>query len=1390
VTRPTPAVSLQRLQLAAVCLVITLLVFTQSSGLVAADTKFDLVVTPWRFMVESVSAWDPTQAAGTLQNQAYGYLFPMGPFFWLGHLIQLPPWIVQRTWESALLVAAFLGMVRLSRLLGVKGWWPKVAAGLAYALAPRMLMEIGIISSELLPVAALPWVLIPLVRGSRGAYGGSARRAAALSGVALLFAGGTNAAATLAILPVPALWLLTRQRGPLRAALMRWWAVAVGLSCLWWAVPLVVLGKYSPPFLNWIESAAVTTSPTSLATTLRGTEHWEAYLGSGVWPAGYIFVTQRTVIFATGVVAAAGIIGIALRRTPHRLFLGGCLAIGLVLTTFGHVSSIGPLFALSERTALDGPLNAFRNVHKFDPLVRLPIAIGVGQVVAAGFARWAKREAPLVRRHGWEVDPRVTGAVAALCIAVAAIAPAVTGTLFPELHTVNEPSWWSQTADWLGHQGEGRALVVPGAAQPIYIWGSPRDDALQPVANSPWAVRDSVPLAQAGYIRLLDEIDSEFAAGEREPALSDVLARSGIRYVVVRNDLDTIASGATPLQFIYGTLDNSPHFRQVASFGPNLVSVANPGRLIDSGATTTHAAVTVFENTSWANDLALLPVSQAVSANGSADNLPDLTAAGVTPDQPVIFKPSSLPKSAGSPQELSVLTDGVRRREFGFGGINQYSDTMTATQPYQSKRAAHDYLPSPAPALSTVSYFGISDVQASSSGADATAVANISPANGPWSAIDGNTTTAWRVGDLGGAVGQWLQVDLAAAVQESRATAAFAGRGTAYPDRIRVNTSAGQLVENVIPDGSRQVIRLPNGPTQFVRLTILGIAHGNAGLAAGITELSLPSVLASRTLDVPSSGQPDLIRFTIADGERNECLTVDGTPACDPSWATAGEEDNSLDRSFDLSKGATYATSVQVRLKPGPDLDRLLDLGDPLKALASSVDTADPRQRPGAAVDGDPTTGWMARPSDLQPTLFVGTKRKHQVTGVRITPMLVGAARAPIQVQVTAGSESVDRVVPTDRVIRLPQPVRTRTVAIHVVRAALRITTSSATQTSEFLPVGIAEVALLGRHEPQPQPRSRFRLTCRDGLALMVDGQSMPMRISAPLQPALAGDAITATLCHLPGSPRSVPPSTLHLAAGPHRITLNASAVTQPQAVLLSQVGQPLRARPIALPVRALSWGSTSRSVKVHTNVAALLVVHENVNQGWQASLNGVTLAPVTVDGWQQAWVVPAGASGVVHLRFTPQAAFSTGLIGGAGAVLVLLLLTLPIPRRWRLRAGRVRSPVRALRTVVPSTVVRWSAIGLSLTLLGSLSGLIVAGALLVVDVAMPARLRDRAVAGALVIAAGATIIAETIATAASRHPLAGSAGVQLLCLVAIGVVLYSCLVGNDRAPRAGEPSQ
>jgi len=370
---PAAPLAVQRLRLACVGLGLTLLTFSQSSGLEAADTKLDLVVAPARFLRNALSIWDPTAAAGQLQDQAYGYLFPMGPFFLLGKIAALSPWVLQRSWESLLLVAAFLGVVRLSRLLCVAGFWPRVGAGLAYALAPRMLMEIGVISAELLPVAALPWVLIPLVRG---ATKGSPRTAAARSGVALLFAGGINASATIAVLPVPALWLLTRARGPRRRALISWWALAVVLACLWWAVPLFVLGKDSPPFLDWIESSAVTTASTSLVDVLRGTDHWQAFLGPRVWPGGWILVAAPAAILATTIVAALGLTGLARRATPHRLFLLSSLVLGLVLVTLGHVATVGPPFAGSVRALLDGPLDAFRNVHKFDPVLRLPIAIG------------------------------------------------------------------------------------------------------------------------------------------------------------------------------------------------------------------------------------------------------------------------------------------------------------------------------------------------------------------------------------------------------------------------------------------------------------------------------------------------------------------------------------------------------------------------------------------------------------------------------------------------------------------------------------------------------------------------------------------------------------------------------------------------------------------------------------------------------------------------------------------------------------------------------------------------------------------------------------------------------------------------------------------------------
>jgi len=49
-----------------------------------------------------------------------------------------------------------------------------------------------------------------------------------------------------------------------------------------------------------------------------------------------------------------------------------------------------------------------------------------------------------------------------------------------------------------------------------------------------------------------------------------------------------------------------------------------------------------------------------------------------------------------------------------------------------------------------------------------------------------------------------------------------------------------------------------------------------------------------------------------------------------------------------------------------------------------------------------------------------------------------------------------------------------------------------------------------------------------------------------------------------------------------------------------------------------------------------VLVVPESINPGWTARMaDNSVLAPVTVNGWQQGWVLPAGASGPVTLSFT-----------------------------------------------------------------------------------------------------------------------------------------------------------
>lgn len=251
-----------------------LLAFAQAPGLIVADTKYDLTQNPLGFLTRAAHQWSSIAPLGQVQNQAYGYFFPHGSFFAVGQLLHIPPWITQRVWWALLLLAGFWGVVRLAEALGVGNRGSRLIAAAAFALSPRVLTTLGSISSETLPMMLAPWVLLPLVRYLDGAGSYSARRAAAQSAVAVALMGAINAVATVAACLVAGLWWLAHRPNRRWWRFTLWWIPACVVAVLWWIVPLLLLGRVSPPFLDYIESSGVTTQWTSLTEVLRGTDSW------------------------------------------------------------------------------------------------------------------------------------------------------------------------------------------------------------------------------------------------------------------------------------------------------------------------------------------------------------------------------------------------------------------------------------------------------------------------------------------------------------------------------------------------------------------------------------------------------------------------------------------------------------------------------------------------------------------------------------------------------------------------------------------------------------------------------------------------------------------------------------------------------------------------------------------------------------------------------------------------------------------------------------------------------------------------------------------------------------------------------------------------------------
>lgn len=1333
---PATLITPWRARLLAWSLALVALAFAQAPGRTVPDTKLDLVVAPGEFLLRALDLWDPAGAFGQVQNQAYGYLFPMGPFFLLGSVLELPPWVVQRLWWSLVLVVAFLGVVKLLGALDIGSPWARILAGLAFALSPRMLTVLGPTSIEMWPSAMAPWVLVPLVLAVRRT-GADPRRGAALSAVAVACVGGVNAAATFAVVPMAAWWMWTAPAGPRRRSLLMWWPPLVLLGTLWWLLPLFLLGRVSPPFLDYIESISNTSFAATSADALRGTTNWVAYVDPGS-PAGGALLTDPVVILNGAVVVALGVLGLAMSDLPYRRFLVPSLLVGLALVTAGHVGATSGWQVDTVRDLLDGALSPLRNTHKFDVLVRLPLVIGLCHVVT---------------RLGGDPDGTAAGdrarslGVRVLVVAalVGATSPAWTGQLAPRGSFDEIPDHWVDTASWLEDNSRGTTLVTPAATFARYSWGRTNDEPLQALMRQPWAVRNVIPLAPGANIEMLDTVSSTLASGEGSPAFRDALRRSGIGTIVLRHDLDRGQLDTASPETVRATLLSTPGIRLAARFGPEVgggpTLVNDEGRriFVDAGRQSPRPAVEIFEVAGIASQRSVEDAAEVevlVGDAGSQLRLDELASSGGA---------SSImgPDVEGSrPSAPWTLTDGNRRREVAFGAVHRNrSGSLTESEPFRADRRVHRYDQARIEPWSTVPVLdGAAGIGASSSQSDVGARPRLDPSAGPWAAFDDDPSTAWRPNLLQGPEA-WLELDL--------------GR------RIDIGTLAivldlpqGETRELTVAteDGPRRVtaqgdlpVTLPVGSVDRVRIE----GRRSAERELAIRDVSADGLDISRPLRLPTVPEtwpaPARILVQAAGGENHGCLELDGTRRCSDTFVERSEDGLRLDRLVPVPSTAAYEPTMRVTARAGQGLDELLQRGRVASVEASSQHTRSPLAGPLAAVDGSRSTAWAAAPDDPSPTLTVRWLDEREIDEISMVTAADLPVSPPTAVRLRfSDGTSIDEVPVTNGRVEF-EPVTTDSVEIELSTSRPRVSIDFATDLTT-LPVGLGEVAIdgVGGFARFDEDRPVV-LECGDGPRLVVGGRTMDFTVETTVSALATGRPLPAQPCATEAMLVTAPETRV--------LTEGTDAVT-PSDVLLAR------------PAR-----SADTSVIVRTG--------SNANDGWRATESS-RAEPVVLDGWQRGWrLADEGAAESLEEYFAPQGPYRTSMVLGVLAFVILLMVAFLPSRQGASPPAAHRGDHRAGQFLALTAVV------VSLAVAGVLAAIALVVGGLIAFVA--ARRRPGADAVMAATAAGAALSMYAISPWGGFDPWAGSSVVpQLLVWAALGAVAAAGVpVGS-----AGRPSR
>jgi arabinofuranan 3-O-arabinosyltransferase len=1309
--------------------------FAQHPGLEVAETKVDLHVAPGSFLRDVLSAWTPSGSLGhVFAGQYGGYLWPMGPFFALGHLVGLSDWVVGRLWIGAVLALSAWGMVRLlDALAGRPRGAGHLAGGLLYMLNPYVVTYVGRTSITLLATAALPWLLLCVHRGLRDPRGWWWPAAFAL--VLTSTGGGVNVAVTAWLLLGPAL-LVVYELGwgavasaSARAFVVRLVPVAA-LASLWWVAAVLVHARYGLDFLPYTEQPGTIWSTTSLPESLRLLGFWTSYIGVGYTGTLRAFQADAGVYLglAPVVVATLAIPALCLgsfawtRRARYAPFFLALVLLGLIVMFVGFPEG-APLRRAATFTYNHVQAVRFlRTSYKAGPLVSLGLA-GLGAL-----AVYALR--PRLRAAG------LVGVAVLVAVACWPLARGV--GLDRQLGLPDGvPAAWRDAAHDLDRTlpPGRRAMVLPGQLFAFYDWGGTYDPILPALTDRPVASRFIVPFADLRAVDLQWTTDALVSQQRAVPGqLRPLLDLMGVGAVVQGADDDRARSGAVPA---------SSAARVLSALGPPARGYGPP-RTVPGAAGTLEPAARLPQVRRWSvptgGMVRVLPRDGATVVDGSAPAIADLAAFGALRTDRALHYAADLDEPALRAQAARgasfVISDSNRRRVFVAARLRGNTGwTVPAGEKLSEDAAQLDPFPRRGTDAQTVALVG---------GGVASVHADFSPGfaqfpeRRPFAALDGDQATAWLADRALATDRHHLDVGFPAPRDVDHVDLMPYSDGQGRVDRVAVNGH-----EFAVHDGWN---RLRLG-LRGVRSLSVQIAHvvqpptGEGG-AGGIRELRIPGVRATEALRPPL-----LVEHALhgADLRRAELTYLfDRTTGDDPlrPHVVTGARSRGLVRDQqDGERGWARAIAppaarawradawVSVAAEtPDHVLDSWAGASGATAFDGSSRFEGLGRNRASSAFDGDPRRAWIAgwirsRGAWLQ----WRTRAPRTIRTLRLERAPV-RVRFPTRVRVVAdGRPSAPLAVAADGSVALPAPLRARTVRIEVLDAAFPRGTPGIDRKRRA--VGVGEVSGDGvARAAVRRGGGALRLPCGEGPTLHLGTQVVQLRVAATAEAIDAGRPLRAAACGAPVA-LSAAPLTVRADAAPWR--LDHVRLTSPAAA----------STPVAGGGRVLDPGRDGRGardgVRVAVNGPSWLVLGESYDAGWHARCDGRALGkPVALQGYANAWPVQRGCRDV-SFAFVPNRALLAGDVISLVACLALLALLVrrrpraaaaslaPLPdapaRAWPLRralaagvaAGLVLGFVFALRAgavLAPLTfLVLWR--GLSARTLALLAG----GVLLVV---------------------------------------------------------------------------